>query len=317
MWLSQDPAGFAAGDSNLYRYVGNSPTNATDPSGLQTCIYTGQSPGMYWINPNTGHAIPVPPTGTGVFSPETYKGGGPLSPIGAWKYAFDHSPTAQTAAVVGVSAAVGAVAVAYGPAALEWAFSNCFPSGTPVSTKDGLKAIQEIGVGELVWAFDLTSGKWKLCPVLETYQNNQATELVEIEVAGERIRSTRHHPFWVIEGDGLAARPKPGHIVDAWQESKVVPGRWVDAGDLKLGDVLLLKDNKPSRVSTLAVCPNSEPVYNFAVDSLHCYAVGTNAVLVHNNSALEAWKEAQWVEANSAANGFAQAANDANLLSLT
>jgi RHS repeat-associated protein len=34
-WTSQDPLGFAAGDSNLYRYVGNSPTNATDPSGLR------------------------------------------------------------------------------------------------------------------------------------------------------------------------------------------------------------------------------------------------------------------------------------------
>ena len=33
-WLSQDPSGFAAGDANLYRYVGNSPTSATDPSGL-------------------------------------------------------------------------------------------------------------------------------------------------------------------------------------------------------------------------------------------------------------------------------------------
>ena len=33
-WLSQDPIGFAAGDENLYRNVNNSPTNATDPSGL-------------------------------------------------------------------------------------------------------------------------------------------------------------------------------------------------------------------------------------------------------------------------------------------
>ncbi|XZE43948.1 RHS repeat-associated core domain-containing protein [Pirellulaceae bacterium SH467] len=33
-WLSQDPIGFAAGDANLYRYVGNGPTSATDPSGL-------------------------------------------------------------------------------------------------------------------------------------------------------------------------------------------------------------------------------------------------------------------------------------------
>jgi RHS repeat-associated protein len=33
-WLSQDPLGFAAGDGNLYRYLGNNVTNATDPSGL-------------------------------------------------------------------------------------------------------------------------------------------------------------------------------------------------------------------------------------------------------------------------------------------
>ena len=35
-WISQDPIGFAAGDANLYRYVGNGPTNATDPSGGQS-----------------------------------------------------------------------------------------------------------------------------------------------------------------------------------------------------------------------------------------------------------------------------------------
>lgn len=33
-WTSGDPSGFAAGDSNLYRYAGNKPTNSIDPSGL-------------------------------------------------------------------------------------------------------------------------------------------------------------------------------------------------------------------------------------------------------------------------------------------
>ncbi|MGL4551299.1 MAG: RHS repeat-associated core domain-containing protein [Gemmataceae bacterium] len=33
-WLTQDPIGFDAGDQNIYRYVGNSPTNLVDPSGL-------------------------------------------------------------------------------------------------------------------------------------------------------------------------------------------------------------------------------------------------------------------------------------------
>jgi RHS repeat-associated protein len=34
-FISEDPIGFSAGDSNLTRYVENSPTNFTDPSGLQ------------------------------------------------------------------------------------------------------------------------------------------------------------------------------------------------------------------------------------------------------------------------------------------
>jgi RHS repeat-associated protein len=43
-WTSQDPLGFEAGDSNLYRYVMNEQRSLTDPSGLQrwnTQISTG------------------------------------------------------------------------------------------------------------------------------------------------------------------------------------------------------------------------------------------------------------------------------------
>lgn len=33
-FISEDPISFAGGDANLYRYAGNSPDNATDPSGM-------------------------------------------------------------------------------------------------------------------------------------------------------------------------------------------------------------------------------------------------------------------------------------------
>jgi uncharacterized protein RhaS with RHS repeats len=34
VFMEQDPTGFVAGDDNLYRFVGNDPANATDPTGL-------------------------------------------------------------------------------------------------------------------------------------------------------------------------------------------------------------------------------------------------------------------------------------------
>lgn len=33
-WLTKDPLGFAAGDVNLYRYVGSNPINSIDPTGM-------------------------------------------------------------------------------------------------------------------------------------------------------------------------------------------------------------------------------------------------------------------------------------------
>ena len=40
-FAQRDPLGYAAGDENLYRYVGNSPEGLTDPSGLLWRPYKG------------------------------------------------------------------------------------------------------------------------------------------------------------------------------------------------------------------------------------------------------------------------------------
>jgi RHS repeat-associated protein len=40
-WQSEDPIGFGGGDANLRRYVGNNPTNATDPTGQFLVVKTG------------------------------------------------------------------------------------------------------------------------------------------------------------------------------------------------------------------------------------------------------------------------------------
>src|SRR5687768_15308569 len=46
-FLSEDPITFAALDWNLRRYVGNSPTNFTDPTGLEAEDDTPDEPDIY------------------------------------------------------------------------------------------------------------------------------------------------------------------------------------------------------------------------------------------------------------------------------
>jgi RHS repeat-associated protein len=46
-FISQDPIGFAGGDANMYRYVGNSSPNATDPSGLKIIIPLSEGERLY------------------------------------------------------------------------------------------------------------------------------------------------------------------------------------------------------------------------------------------------------------------------------
>jgi len=51
-FISEDPIGFAAGDSNLYRYVFNNSINFFDPSGLEcfTCINISGSGGIGYVD---------------------------------------------------------------------------------------------------------------------------------------------------------------------------------------------------------------------------------------------------------------------------
>ena len=162
-------------------------------------------------------------------------------------------------------------------------FHNCFLADTLVATEDAAKPIQAVHALERVWAFDLLSGEWKLCLVAETFARRYEGRLVSVSAAGESIRATSGHPFWVVEGQDLAARPWGEHIPELLGPCRV-PGRWVDAGDLQVGDVLLLKDGRRAAVTELVSWQACVEVFNFRVEGLACYVVGANQILVHNNS---------------------------------
>ena len=71
-FLSEDPIGFASGDFNFYRYVGNRPSSLVDPLGLlEKCRSSGLLYHVYWRDGN--RSVGFYPTGSPYGSPGYYQ----------------------------------------------------------------------------------------------------------------------------------------------------------------------------------------------------------------------------------------------------
>ncbi len=82
-WMSQDPLGLAAGP-NVYRYAGDNPVNATDPSGLfvfTTHGSAGEPSGGNPINSSGANPIVIQGAGDGG-SPGAQSGGNQIGTVG-------------------------------------------------------------------------------------------------------------------------------------------------------------------------------------------------------------------------------------------
>jgi hypothetical protein len=162
-------------------------------------------------------------------------------------------------------------------------YLSCFPAGTSVATVEGLRNIESVQAGEDVWAFDLVEREWRACKVLQTFERFYDGDMSKVTVAGEMIDATYFHPFWVVRGEDLIERPVRQHL-PLVPANAAMPGRWVDAADLRVGDELLLRNGRISTVEAVEHYHFEGMVYNFHVEFLECYAVGKNSVLVHNTN---------------------------------
>ena len=137
--------------------------------------------------------------------------------------------------------------------------SACFIAGTLVHTQYALSPIEEIKTGDLVWAWDESSGEIGLKRVVETYIN-ETQELVHVFVNGEEIITTPTHPFY---------SPIKG---------------WTSAVKLRAGDILVLLNGEYVVVEKIQheILETPVRVYNFQVEDLHTYYVANSSVLVHN-----------------------------------
>ncbi len=126
-----------------------------------------------------------------------------------------------------------------------------------MATAEGGIAIDELQIGDLVWARDEETGDVSLQPVLHTMRH-VTTALRLIDLSSETIRTTDSHPFWV-EDRG-----------------------WVLAGNIVAGDVLRTRSGERVPVVTSTAVDETVPVYNLEVAGVHTYFVSTGEILVHN-----------------------------------
>jgi hypothetical protein len=159
-------------------------------------------------------------------------------------------------------------------------FAICFAAGTPVLTRRGSVAIEQVVAGDEAWAVPesdpLAAARW--CRVEQAFHNAPA-ELIYVHADGlPVIRSTFNHKF---------------HVRDKG---------WVAAQDLRPGDLLRTADDHWVSVTETFRNGAVEPVYNLCVEGYHTYFAGN--ALVHNQSPADAADGASGVPMGTKENGY-------------
>src|SRR5208282_2346520 len=76
-------------------------------------------------------------------------------------------------------------------------FLNCFSPDTKVMTKDGVKYIAEIKIGDMVYSLNKETGESELKPVTRTYEYDYYGNMVKFQSNHIDFLVTPNHRFWV------------------------------------------------------------------------------------------------------------------------
>ena len=138
----------------------------------------------------------------------------------------------------------------------------CFVAGTLVHTRDGLKAIETIRVGDWVFSQPEGTGAVMHKRVLDTFEfdNKWVLNVTVANSSGkiELIQTTDRHPFYVVGKE------------------------WIAATELEEGFELVLANGEQARVAKVEPLGLVARVYNISVEDFHTYYVGELGVWAHN-----------------------------------
>jgi hypothetical protein len=143
---------------------------------------------------------------------------------------------------------------------LQKTCKNSFDGQTLVATENGLIPIEDIQIGDKVWAYSEVNQTKSLEEVTHLIRGEGSKELVDITLeSGEIITATSNHPFWALNTQ-----------------------EWLDAKELNPDTTLLNLNDENSTIESLRNYTIDTTVYNLTVGNVHTYYVGIDGVLGHN-----------------------------------
>jgi hypothetical protein len=140
---------------------------------------------------------------------------------------------------------------------------GCFTEGTLVLTANGLVPIENIVVGDSVWARNDSTGKITIKTVLSTFER-EFGEVYRLYFGGTYVEATYEHPFFV-------------------------NGGWVTAENVRVGDTLFSSSGTGLILDSVSIRVGTVTVRNLEVKDDHTYFVSERGILVHNGNPCFQW----------------------------
>ena len=146
----------------------------------------------------------------------------------------------------------------FGAATGGFSSQYCFTGETLIKTAYGMVPISQIRKGDKVYSYNEDTGIYDYAKVSQVIKG-YSTELLDINVQGDRIISTYVHPFLTSDG-------------------------WKKASALSDEDFLIGSDFDWLPIKSVQEYEVSRPVavYSLCIEDSHTFAVGSNNVIVHN-----------------------------------
>jgi RHS repeat-associated protein len=259
-FINEDTIGFSGGDKNLYRYVQNSPVNATDPSGN---LSINRAPKVDFLNVGQiindafegshyeaedvqrHHAEVIADPNKSLLEKTGSAIGGSLASLWTRCNWWKTRNVLEAALLVDgffIQPLKGA------PALKEASGGQCFVAGTQILTPNGTQSIETLAIGDSVISADPINNITATCKVINNFKH-EVPIVLELQIGDIIIICSPEHPFWV---------PEQG---------------WTMARDLDSGTNLINDRGNIIPVNSINRHNGSFTVYNIEVDRLHTYYV--------------------------------------------